>query len=106
VVQNTHASVSGCSQLFDMGLVGCGATGAFGVGTAEGVNGKGNTYGVFGQSSSGTGVYGNTSAEAQNGRLWTRRQHPGGSGVYGQNDGRATGSQGGPRAPMADGRAG
>ncbi len=51
-----------------------------------GVVGEGGTYGVEGNTATGTGVYGNTGAEGQNG-VYGHAANAGGSGVYGQNDG-------------------
>jgi hypothetical protein len=62
-----------------------GSWGVVGTGADTGVIGLGDTYGVWGETTTGTGVYGNTFAENQNG-VYGHAANTTGSGVYGQND--------------------
>jgi len=72
---------------------GNGSWGVLGEAGGIGVVGSGGTYGVWGDSSTGTGVYGNTYAEGQNG-VYGHASNATGSGVYGQNDGAGYGVAG------------
>ncbi len=101
VVQDTNASVA-CYQAADSGLKGCGVVGLEGIGTLYGVNARGGPYGVvanggaygiYASSATGTGVFGDTEAEGQNG-VYGHAINSTGSGVYGQNDGTGYGVAG------------
>jgi hypothetical protein len=85
------------SSVLAAGLVvsetGAGSYGVDGEADAVGVYGQGGTYGVEGFSSSGTGVFGITTADGQNG-VYGHAANTSGSGVYGQNDGAGYGVAG------------
>jgi hypothetical protein len=98
VINNSTASVIGFSVeesgAGSDGVIGAGdATGVAGQGGGIGVAGTGGTYGVWGSTTAGTGVYGNTYAENQNG-VYGHASNTTGSGVYGQNDGAGYGVAG------------
>jgi len=81
VVNNTSGGQDCTGYGSPVGLVGCGAAGVYGVGTADGVLGYGITGdGVYGIGTL-NGVFGETSNNAA-------------SGVYGQNDATGYGAAG------------
>jgi hypothetical protein len=77
-----------------VGASGSSSTGVVAQGQDYGMRGSGGTYGVYGFSGIGTGVFGLTTGAGTANGVWGQATDYGGSGVYGLNDGTGYGVAG------------